>query len=170
MSLKELDKNQETYVYKGKVYPDYLKRGNAASHIIPVAQHFCKGDGLDIGGTPYWSLPGSTIINPEFGQYDAYTFPQDSYDYIFSSHCLEHLEDYVSALVYWRDNLRKKGQLFLYLPHPSMEYWLPQNCKKHLHKFDIPDIIKLLKDLGFTDIFNSERDLYWSFAVTGVKR
>lgn len=161
---------QQTFEYKGNIYPDYIRRGDAVRHIIPSAQNFCRGQGLDIGGLPEWSFPGAIIVNQKaLSKYDAFNLPNLAADYIFSSHCLEHLRDYARALSIWRNALRVGGQLFLYLPHPDMEYWRPENCKKHLHQFRPNQIVKILSDLGFKDIFHSERDLYWSFAVTGVK-
>jgi len=159
------------FEYKGKQYPEYIRQGNAAKHIVPFAEHFCKGDGLDIGGTREWTFPGSVIVNPIVNQHDAYNLPdnESGCDYIFSSHCLEHVPDYVKALETWLEALRPGGHLFLYLPHPEMEYWLPQNCRKHVHRFDPLEVMKLLKDLGYEDVLHSQRDLYWSFAVVGRK-
>lgn len=168
--------NQPIYEYKGKSYPQYLKEGNAVSHCIPFAKHFCKGNGIDIGGTPDWHLPGSLPVNIDLDNVeDAHSLPKNQsdefgqWDYIFSSHCLEHLPDYVFALKEWQAAIRPGGQLFLYLPHPEMEYWLPQNNPRHLHMFYPADIVKTLKDLGFVDIFHGERDLYYSFCVTGTR-
>ena len=164
-------KTQETFEYDGAMYPDYIKRGDAVRHIVPFAQNFCKGQGLDIGGLREWSFPGAIIVNPveRFTNFDAFNLPDILPDYIFSSHCLEHIRDYAEALNVWRDALRPGGQLFLYLPHPDMEYWRPENCKKHLQEFTPAPMVQVLADLGFEDIFHSQRDLYWSFAVTGVK-
>lgn len=164
-----MKKTQESFEYKGNLYPDYIRKGNAVENIIPIAKKFCEGRGLDVGGTPDWCFPGAEPINPAYFDNSASDILNDQYDYIFSSHCLEHLPNYVEAIEIWRDCLRPHGQLFLYLPHPCMEYWLPQNCRKHLHRFEPIEISKLLVDLGFYDVFHSERDLYWSFAVTGVK-
>lgn len=160
---------QPVYVYDDRVYPDYLKRGNAVENIIPIAKKFCVGAGVDVGGTPDWHFPGAEIANPAFNIFDAFNLPKNNYDFIFSSHCLEHIDDYANALQYWRDCLRPGGQLFLYLPHPDMAYWRPENLSKHLHSFIPQKIAYVLKMLGFTQIFYSNRDLYWSFAVTGVK-
>ena len=153
------------YTYKGKLYPDYLKGGNASQFIIPVAKYFCHGVGLDIGAGK-WPLPGSIPIDVDTA-HNAYSLPEGLYDYIFSSHCLEHLADPISALEYWKTKIRKGGVLFLYLPHPEMEYWLPQNNRKHLHSWYPEDMVKIINDLGFTDVIYSERDLEWSFAVVG---
>ena len=89
------------------------------------------------------------------------------YDYIFSSHCLEHLRDPVSALENWKSHIKDGGVLFLYLPHPDMEYWLPQNNRKHLHSWYPEDISKIMEDLGYDNVIHSERDMFWSFSVVG---
>jgi len=98
----------------------------------------------------------------------AYEVPE-GLDYVFSSHCLEHLEDPIKALENWKKALKPKGVLFLYLPHPEMEYWLPQNCRKHLHSWTPEEMAKILEDLGFKDILYSQRDLAWSFSVVGTR-
>jgi len=144
---KDIDKR--VYYYKGILYPGYLKCGNANAFIKPFAEHFCKGKGLDIGGFFKCTFPGAKPINIlNSDGFDAYHLPEEKYDYIFSSHT--------------------QAVLFLYLPHPDMEYWLPQNNRKHLHLFYPEDIHKLLGDLGFRYVLHSNRDLYWSFAVVGM--
>ena len=161
--------DERVYRYKGVLYPDYLRRGNANKYIEPFAKEFCKGNGLDIGGFGDWVFPGAKAINiVNDDEWNAYNIPDEKYDYIFSSHTLEHLEDYVKAILYWKSHLTEDGVLFLYIPHPDMEYWLPQNDRKHLHFFYPDDMGKLLEDLGFRHVLLSERDLYWSFAVVGI--
>jgi len=157
----------EVYEYKGETYPEYLKKGNAIENILPIAKKFCRGKGLDIGGTPEWNFPGAEIVNPEFFGNSASHFSDFELDFIFSSHCLEHLPDYIEALLIWKESLKINGQLFLYLPHPDMKYWRPENCRKHRHQFTPEQMKEVLLELGFFNIFYSERDLYWSFAITG---
>ena len=89
------------------------------------------------------------------------SLPDEKYDYIFSSHCLEHLVDPISALEHWKSRLKQCGVLFLYLPHPDMEYWLPQNCRKHLHAWQPEEMWKIVDDMGFYDVIHSDRDLAW---------
>ena len=153
------------YSYKGKKYPEYLKQGNACQYITPIAIKFCQGRGLDVGSGK-WPLPGAIPVEWSAGG-SAMELPGEEYDYIFSSHCLEHLDDPVGALLHWKNKLKDGGCLFLYLPHPEMEYWLPQNCRKHLHQWYPKDMAKILEDLGFVNVIHSERDLMWSFAVVG---
>jgi SAM-dependent methyltransferase len=153
------------YNYQGTMYPDYLRRGNAQRFIAPAALHFCVGVGYDVGAGNH-PLPGATPIEVKNGK-DGMALPDVKVDYVFSSHCLEHLIDPVRAIEHWKSRIKVGGVLFLYLPHPDMVYWRPQNCRKHLHLFRPGDIAQLLRDLGFTGVMWSERDLAWSFAVLG---
>ncbi len=159
------------FEYQGKLYPSYIKHGNAADYIIPFAKRFCKGRGLDIGGIKECHFPGAQIINKELPDgYHATNLPDEKYDYIFSSHTLEHVENFLETLLYWRGHLKETGVLFLYLPHPDMAYWWPKNCKKHRRIWFPEDLIISLKGLGFKDIFCSQRDLYWSYVIVGINR
>lgn len=153
------------FEYRGNQYPEYLKHGAASTFIRPVALHFCKGAGLDVGGGK-WPLPGAVCVDLRNGQ-DAMSLPGGVYDYVFSSHCLEHLPNTVAALEHWKSRIRPGGVLFLYLPHPDMEYWRPQHCRKHLHNWWPDEMALILSDLGFVDVINSERDMYWAFTVVG---
>ena len=157
----------EVFEYHGGLYPSYLKTGNAARFITPMALEFCKGEGLDVGAGK-WPLPNAKPIDLAIGlNAMAFPPPHRQWDFIFSSHCLEHLPDPVKALEYWKTHIKPGGVLFLYLPHPDMRYWRPQFCRKHLHLFWPVDMAELLRDLGFVNVIHSERDLAWSFAVVG---
>jgi SAM-dependent methyltransferase len=94
--------------------------------------------------------------------------PEGEFDYVFSSHCLEHLVDPVKALEHWKTRLKKGGVLFLYLPHPDMKYWLPQNCRKHLHSWAPEVMAELVRDLGFENVIHSQRDIAFGFTVIGI--
>jgi SAM-dependent methyltransferase len=157
------------YEYKGVLYPDYLKRGPAHRFILEAARHFCNGYGFDVGaGGPSSPLRGALAIDVLNGNsHHALNLPDNVVDYIFSSHTLEHLENPVAALEHWKSRLRPGGVLFLYLPSEDMEYWLPQNNRKHLHSWRPAQMAKLVSDLGFVNVIHSERDLNWSFAVVG---
>ena len=153
------------FEYKSKSYPEYIRHGNACKFIAPFALEFCKGNGLDVGAGQ-WPLPGATPVDLQNGG-NAMNLPAGTFDYIFSSHCLEHLINPVAALEHWKTRLRHGGVLFLYLPHPDMEYWLPQNNRKHLHYW-WPEVVgKIVSDLGFYNVIRSERDMAWSFSVVG---
>jgi SAM-dependent methyltransferase len=151
--------------YRDRTYPTFLKHGNACQLITPAALHFCQGRGLDVG-CGKWPLPGAIPVELSHGG-DAMALPDGTFDFVFSSHCLEHLVNPIAALKHWRTRLRPGGVLFLYLPHPDMEYWKPQHCTKHLHAWGPQDMAQIVSDLGFRDVIHSERDIAWSFAVAG---
>lgn len=159
--------NDLTFNYRGELYPTYLRDGNAARGITALAKHFCTGHGLDVGAGD-WVFEGATPIDIKNGT-DAMSLPSVQCDYVFSSHCLEHLDDPIAALEHWRSRLVDGGVLFLYLPHPDMEYWRPQHCRKHRHMWYPRDMAQIVRDLGFNDVIHSERDLMWSFSVVGFK-
>lgn len=161
----------KTIKYKDKLYPAFQAQGNASQFAIPYAKHFCEGYGVDIGCNRLeWAYPGAIGIDLNFpDSNDAYEFVYSDLDYIYSSHCLEHLPDWVKAMDYWYTKLKKGGVLFLYLPHYSQEYWRPWNNPKHLHIFT-PEIIKdYLLDREYTKIWSSEKDLNNSFMVVAEK-
>lgn len=153
------------FEYEGSLYPDYIRRGNACRFIAPTALQFCKGKGLDVGAGK-WPLPGAITVDLNNGG-DAMDLPAGIFDYIFSSHCLEHLTNPVAAIEHWKSHIVPGGVLFLYLPHPSMLYWRTTRNRKHLHEWLPNQIEFIMRELGFVDVICGERDLAWSFAVVG---
>lgn len=161
----------DTILYKNQIYPAHQTIGNAAQFAIPYAKYYCQGLGYDIGCMrKEWAFPGSIPIDISFDDdYDAMNLPQQEVDYIFSSHCLEHIPNWVDALEYWYSTLKKGGILFLYLPHYNQEYWRPWNNRKHLHIFTDEIIKDWMIHKEFINIFSSGRDLNDSFMIVGEK-
>jgi len=153
----------ETINYNGSVYPKLQTEGFAAKFAFPFAKALglCDDEkfGYDVGCHRYeWCLPTANPIDPVLDpRWDAYRLPRDKADFIFSSHCLEHLPDWVAALDYWATVLIHGGILFLYLPHPDQKYWRPWNNRKHLHSIS-PEII--------TQYFTDRWDRWNKFFVT----
>jgi predicted SAM-dependent methyltransferase len=157
------------YQFAGDIFPDYLRKGNACRFVTPAALMYCVGVGMDVG-CGEWPLPGAIPVDMRDGG-DAMALPHEGtrLDYVFSSHCLEHLPNPVAAIEHWRSRLKIGGVLFLSLPHPSMTYWLPQHCRKHMHTWTPEQMADIVRDLGFVNVLRSERDLSWSFQVVGWK-
>lgn len=162
----------ETILFKGQEYPKFQAEGFASKFAFPYAQQVCKGRGYDIGcGKIAWALPGSIPIDPQISEdYNAMRLPYESdMDYIFSSHCLEHLISWCDVMDYWYDVLKVGGVLFLYLPDYSQSYWRPWENRKHLNIFT-PEIIRdYMVSKGYKNIFVSGVDLNNSFMVMGEK-
>jgi len=102
-------------------------------------------------------------------RYHANHLPNELVDYIFSSHCLEHVDDWVTTLEYWMDHIRPGGILFLYLPHISQKYWRPWFNRKHRHVFTQEIIVQFFKDHGWTFLFQSGTDLNHFFMIVTEK-
>lgn len=160
--------------HKGNKYLHLQSTGNAARWIMPLAQYFCKGAGFDIGACKQeWAFPTAMIIDPAVHPswgFDAMNLPdKGEADYIFSSHCLEHIkENWANVLDYWLSKLKKDGVLFLYLPHNSQTYWHPTSNRKHIHSFDGSEIKAYLESLGY-EPYVTPVDFNNSFAVICYK-
>lgn len=156
--------------FNGNSYPYWQAQGNAARWIMPLATEVCKGTGYDIGySKEAWMMPGAIGIEPSIDPaYDAMRLPADKVDYIFSSHCLEHVkENWPNVLDYWLSKIRARGVLFLYLPHVSQEYWHPENNRKHVHKFEGPEVVAYLRK--YCEVYLTPVDYNNSFAVIARK-
>ena len=158
--------------YMGELYPDYLAHGDAKSFIEHRALRYCKGYGLDIG-CGKWPLPNVFMIDNEEIE-NAYKLNWDdkSLDFIFSSHCFEHLDRPNEALAHWITKIKPGGNIFLYLPHPDMKIWSPEGPHGKKHKW-IPTpegLAKMFTEQNLTIIDVSVcRDAYWSFYICGQK-
>ena len=100
-------------------------------------------------------------------------FEDNSLDYVFSSHCLEHLERWKDALYLWVKKLKVGGILFLYLPHESMKMWRPGGpWVRHNHLWipTVEEIIPFLSENGVQILdYNPRRDEAWSFHIVARK-
>jgi hypothetical protein len=168
----------ETIEFKGERYPKYLTNGNSARFVRGFVDEICKADydkgefGYNVGAGPKaWNYPEKAIpIDLAYKDgYDALNLPKWGASYICAFHLLEHTERYVEVLEYWYNTLKEGGTVLLYLPHPDQKYWDPVFNRKHFHIFYPKDIAKTLVNLGFKNVFHSERDLYWGFLVVGEK-
>lgn len=161
----------EIIEFDGEIYPKFQAEGNASQFAIPYAKLLCKGVGYDIGyGEEEWKLPGAIGIDPKHNpSYGAAILPEGKVDYIYSSHCLEHLTDWVFIIEYWVLCLNQGGVMFLYLPHADQKYWLPWNNRKHKHILYAHEVKECMERFGMTNIFYSERDLNHSFMIVGEK-
>lgn len=114
---------------------------------------YCRGRGLDIGygGDPV--KPGVDVWDFEHGDAQLLSGVPDSlYDFVYSSHTLEHLNDPGEALINWWRVLKPGGILLLYIPHRDLyekKKTLPSRFNdNHKHFFIIdndeaPDTIGL---------------------------
>jgi len=150
----------------GKTWPPYLFQGNATKWIADKALAFCKGDGIDFGAGK-WCLPGAIPVDQAtyFGLED---FDPASLDFVYSSHCLEHIRAWKAKLLELVTKIKPNGIIFLYLPHEQSPW---TGWRKHKWTPDAATIINALK--GFcVDLvtYTDKPDAYQSFFVVGRKR
>lgn len=129
-NLKNRIQNPSFYK-KSKLYSGYLKIGNMSQGVKSLTEKYCLGNGIDVGASN-WPIAGARIIENKKEE-NAHIIKENdnSLDFVFSSHCLEHLENWEKALQEWHRVLKSSGNLFLYLPHSSCEMWLPGVNKYH---------------------------------------
>jgi len=172
--LKRIVKDEEYFVgYKGELYPDYLFRKKGSNYIKEKALKYCKGRGIDIGAGA-WPLEGAFAIEniPEENAYKLDRFPDASLDFIFSSHCVEHLEKWPEALLLWIKKLKSGGILFLYMPHESMKLWRPGSIygMGHVWSPTWQVLNPFLEKSGMEILeYESGRDKFWSFHIAARK-
>jgi ADP-heptose:LPS heptosyltransferase/predicted SAM-dependent methyltransferase len=90
-------------------------------------------------------------------------FATESVDAVFSSHCLEHIEDYRKALREWWRVIKVGGHLVLYLPHKAFYPNIGQKGANpdHKHDFAPEDIVSAMMEAadGWDLVRNEERNL-----------
>ncbi|NCQ17486.1 MAG: class I SAM-dependent methyltransferase [Ignavibacteria bacterium] len=117
-------------------------------------EKFCMGRGLDIGFGGDLIVPNAQGFDFEHGDAQFLNNLLDgTYDFVYSSHTLEHLDDAALALKNWFRILKKDGYLILYIPHRDLyekKQTLPSRFNDdHKHFFlldrdEKPDTIGIL--------------------------
>lgn len=80
--------------------------------------------GLDIGFAGYIDgaqpiLPTAIGVDTNYPGYDGRTLPfeTESQDYVYNSHCLEHISDYKQAIQEWYRVTAVNGHIIIVVPH-----------------------------------------------------
>lgn len=147
-------------------------RGQESSKIAHLVVPYAQGRGLDIGvGTQKcWpEMIGVDSLKDYGGQRppsvdvvsngeDLSLFGDKSFDYIFSSHFLEHVVDYKACLKEWWRTLKVGAHLILYLPHANLypKIGEPGSNPDHKHDYMPDDIINAMKEIGSWELLENE--------------
>ena len=142
------------------IYENY-KGETAKSHDRRVKERFfekyCCGEGLDIGYGSDLIVPGCSGWDIRNGdaQY-LNSIPNESFDFVYSSHCLEHMYNVQIALKNWFRVIRRGGYLLLAVPHRDLyekRRCLPSRWNSdHKHMFligrsDPPDTLDIIEEI-----------------------
>lgn len=145
-------------------------QGYESAKIASIAVPYLRGRGLDIGcGTSkVWPHALGLDNGHHFGKgaadvvikdaRDVGIFADDSLDFVFSSHLLEHIVDFRGALKSWWAKIKINGHLVLYLPHKNFYPNIGHDGANPDHKHDfLPDnIIEAMKDIGSWELLENE--------------
>ena len=141
--MKETEKNYEVRIQNG----DFKK--------------YLHGDGIDIGGGDDClklppDIPGKVMlwdIQDGDAQY-LHKIPDNSFDFVYSSHCLEHMRDIRSAFTNWLRVCRPGGVLYICVPHEiyyEKGIWPSSKNKDHKHSFTVSEKSTLPKNVVLKD-------------------
>lgn len=169
-------------------------KGDEASKIKHLIPRYTRGHGLDVGCGPWKAYPHMIGVDWLRGAEDLPAFQTDvqldakdlsifgdnSLDFVFSSHMLEHVEDVAGMLGEWWRVIKTGGHLILYLPHAK---FFPKKGEKyanddHKHDFVPADIVSIMEKVGSWDLVErqdrNEREEYSFYLVfrkeTGTRR
>jgi len=87
---------------------------------------YMGGNGLDVGGRGYIGaheiLPTATLVELGMAGYDGVTLPfeDNSQDYVYNSHTLEHIPDYKNAIREWHRVVRQGSYVITVVPHRDL--------------------------------------------------
>jgi ADP-heptose:LPS heptosyltransferase/predicted SAM-dependent methyltransferase len=141
-------------------------KGNEVGKMLWELVPYTRGFGLDIGCGPHKGFPHfvgvdsrkdtalfNIQMNPEITVEDASRLPQfadGACDFVFSSHLLEHIVDYKTALAEWWRLVKVGGHLCLYLPHKDFypNVGKPGSNEDHKHDFLPQDILDAMEGFG----------------------
>src|SRR5512133_778938 len=131
-----------------------------AQKIRPRIASFLIGRGLDLGCGEQKVVETAIAmdirspvadIKADLSSPDALRlFADDSMDYVFSSHLLEHMHDYKGSLKEWWRVVRYGGHLILYVPDPDFYPRMGTDGSNPDHKHDlyIEDVEAIIKSFG----------------------
>lgn len=154
------------------------EHGNEAAKVRWDIVEYTRGKGLDLGCGPSKAFPHFVGVDnlkdvELFGaemEPDVVVetcerlpdFEDASQDFVFSSHLLEHIEDYASALKEWWRVIRPGGYLVLYLPHRDLypRIGTPGSNPDHKHDFSQRDIERAMDGMegSWSLLVNEMRD------------
>ena len=138
--------------YEGETYRAFARRRREG-----FFEKYCQGEGLDIGY-------GSDPLTPDCSGWDLQNgdaqylngIEDECFDWVYSSHCLEHMVDVRVALKNWWRTVRKGGYLIIAVPHRDLyekKKALPSRWNgDHKHMFligkrEAPDTLDIVEEI-----------------------
>jgi SAM-dependent methyltransferase len=87
----------------------------------PLEHSVLTGKGIDIGCGPDPVTPNARPFDVAEGDANTITqYVKEQFDFVYSSHCLEHMHDPWNALLEWWQLVRPGGHLFFLVPDEDL--------------------------------------------------
>lgn len=87
----------------------------------PIEREAIRGHGIDIGCGPDPVTPDARRFDQEDGDANvASEFVKEQFDFVFSSHCLEHMHDPRKTILDWWKLVKPGGYLFVLVPDEDL--------------------------------------------------
>jgi SAM-dependent methyltransferase len=150
------------------IYRPYCPGETTKAHARRIREGFfdlyCKGKGLDIGFGGDLITANAEGFDFEHGDAQYLEKLKDStFDFVYSSHTIEHLPNPSEALKNWFRVLKSGGYLIVYLPHRDLydkKNTLPSRFNPtHLHFF-LPEMDEKPDTLGVLPLINKSISNY----------
>lgn len=118
---------------------------------------YCQGEGLDIGCGSDPVTPGCSgwdLCNGDAQELEG--VPDESFDFVYSSHCIEHMTDVRRAIANWFRVVKRGGYLIIYGPERDLyekRRTLPSRFNPHhQHMFlvgrkEAPDTLDICEEI-----------------------
>lgn len=150
-------------------------QGNESAKIRWELVPYTRGLGLDLGCGPEKAFPHfigvdnrkdvqlfGIQMNPDLTVPDCSKLPlfaSSSMDFVFSSHLLEHIEDFEAALKEWWRIIKSGGHLCLYVPHRDLypNIGVDGANPDHKHDFSQEQLVSAMEDIGGWDLLRNEK-------------
>jgi len=157
---EKTDKTPDEYIYEFDL--EKKQQEEQPSHVLfpesALAHKYCTGKGLEIGGSAHNPF-GLNTLNVDFtdsmdtkfkkeeislcgkalkvdivANGDDIPLPDESQDFIVSSHVTEHFPNPIKALIEWDRLVKPGGTIFMIVPHKERTFDKVRNCTplKHL--------------------------------------
>lgn len=152
--------------------------GGATRFVEKLALEHCKGVGIDFGcGRQPLKGAEGVDINGMYKRKTVEEFEDNSLDYVYSSHMMEHVPvtEVMRLLRLFHVKLKDNGIIFFLLPHACCEYWNrnlnPEAAGWHQWVPTYETMEQGMKLAGFSNLTGDPHDCeICSFWITGQKK
>jgi ADP-heptose:LPS heptosyltransferase/predicted SAM-dependent methyltransferase len=147
-------------------YPDPAKnRAYQSGESVKIMWElvpYTRGSGIELGCGPFKAFPHFTGIDANRYEGEKFgpqlvmdcshlgSFADRGFDFVYSSHLLEHLQDTAAVLTEWWRVIDVGGHLVLYLPHRDFypNIGEPGGNEDHKHDFVPADIVDIMRGVA----------------------